>query len=45
LGNYRKDLVLVGALTVSLLAIMIDLLMAGVERLTTPKGIRIGRKH
>ncbi len=45
LGNYRKDLVLVGALTVSLLAIMIDLLMAGVERLTTPKGIRVGRKH
>lgn len=45
LGNYRKDLVLVGALTVSLLAILIDLLMAGVERLTTPKGIRIGRKH
>jgi len=45
LGNYRKDLVLVGALTVSLLAIIIDLLMAGVERLTTPKGIRIGRKH
>jgi len=45
LGNYRKDLVLVGALTVSLLAIAIDLLMAGVERLTTPRGIRIGRKH
>jgi osmoprotectant transport system permease protein len=45
LGNYRKDLVLVGALTVSVLAIVIDFLMAGVEKLTTPRGIRIGRKH
>jgi osmoprotectant transport system permease protein len=44
LGNYRKDLVLVGAVAVSLLAIVIDLLMAGVERMTTPKGIRVGRK-
>jgi osmoprotectant transport system permease protein len=45
LGNYRKDLVVVGAVTVSLLAIVIDLVIAGVEKLTTPKGIRIGRKH
>ncbi len=45
LGNYRKDLVVVGAITVSLLAIVIDLVIAGVEKLTTPKGIRIGRKQ
>jgi len=45
LGNYRKDLVLVGALTVSVLAVVIDFLMAGVEKLTTPKGLRIGRKQ
>lgn len=45
LGNYRKDLILVGAITVSLLAILIDALMAALERLTTPKGIRIGRKR
>jgi len=45
LGNYRKDLVLLGAVAVSVLAILIDVVMSVVERLTTPKGIRIGRKH
>ncbi len=45
IGNARKDLVLVGAICVSLLAILADVVMAGVERLTTPKGIRIGRKR
>jgi osmoprotectant transport system permease protein len=45
LGNYRRDLVLAGAISVSLLAIVLDLLMAAVERMTTPKGIRAGRKH
>jgi len=44
LGNYRKDLVLLGAIAVSVLAILIDILMAGVEKLTTPRGIRVGRK-
>ena len=45
IGNYRKDLVVAGAIAVSLLAIMIDLAMSGVERWTTPKGLRIGRKR
>jgi len=44
LANYRKDLVLAGAIAVSLLAVITDLVMAGVERLVTPKGVRIGRK-
>jgi len=44
LANYRKDLVLAGALAVSVLAVVTDLLMAGVEKLVTPKGVRIGRK-
>lgn len=44
LGNYRKDLVLVGALVVSALAVAIDLGMGGVEKLTTPKGIRRRRE-
>lgn len=44
LSNYRKDLVLVGAVAVSLLAVVTDLAMAGVEKLVTPKGVRIGRK-
>jgi osmoprotectant transport system permease protein len=44
LANYRKDLVLAGAIVVSVLAVFTDLVMAGVERLVTPKGVRIGRK-
>ncbi len=45
LSNYRKDLVLVGAILVSLLAVIVDFLMAGVERWTTPKGVRLGRNR
>jgi len=46
IANYRVDLILVGAVFVSLLAIIADLLMGRVEWLTTPKGIRIrGRKE
>jgi len=44
LSNYRKDLVLAGAIVVSVLAVLTDLVMAGVEKLVTPKGVRIGRK-
>jgi osmoprotectant transport system permease protein len=44
IANYRTDLILVGAVCVSLLAICMDLLMGLVERLTTPKGIRMRSK-
>jgi len=44
LANYRKDLVLAGAIVVSVLAVLTDLVMAGVEKVVTPKGVRIGRK-
>ena len=45
IANYRTDLIIVGAVFVSLLAIIIDFLMGGLEWLTTPKGVRIRRKH
>lgn len=45
IANYRNDLILVGAIFVSLLAIVVDLLMGGLEWLTTPKGVRIRRKR
>jgi osmoprotectant transport system permease protein len=45
IANYRTDLIIVGAVFVSLLAVVIDFLMGGVERLTTPKGVRIRRKR
>lgn len=44
LANYRKDLVLAGAIVVSVLAVLTDLVMAGVEKLVTPRGVRIRRK-
>jgi len=44
IANYRTDLIIVGAVFVSLLAIVIDALMGGVEWLTTPKGVRIRRR-
>jgi len=44
LANYRKDLVLAGAIVVSVLAVVTDLIMASVERFVTPKGVRIGRR-
>jgi len=44
IANYRNDLILIGAIFVSLLAIVMDLLMGGLEWLTTPKGVRIRRK-
>jgi osmoprotectant transport system permease protein len=46
IANYRVDLIIVGAVFVSLLAIVIDLIMSRVEWLTTPKGLRIrGRRN
>lgn len=45
IANYRTDLILIGAIFVSLLAIIVDLLMGRLEWLTTPKGVRIRRKQ
>ena len=45
IANYRTDLIIVGAVFVSFLAIIIDFLMGGLEWLTTPKGVRIRRKR
>lgn len=45
IANWRPDLIVVGAVFVSLLAIVIDFLMGGLEWLTTPKGVRIRRKR
>jgi len=45
IANYRPDLIIVGAVFVSLLSIVIDFLMGGVEWLTTPRGVRIRRKR
>ena len=44
IANWRPDLIVVGAMCVSLLAIVTDLLMGGLEWVTTPKGVRIRRK-
>lgn len=45
IANYRTDLILIGAICVSLLAIVVDFLMSGLEWLSTPKGIRLRRNH
>jgi len=45
IANYRSDLILIGAIFVSLLAVVADLLMGGLEWLTTPKGVCIRRKR
>jgi len=45
LANLRKDLIVVGAVFVALLAIVTDFVMGGVEWITTPKGVRIRRKR
>jgi len=44
IANYRVDLIVVGAVFVSLLAIIVDIIMARVERLTTPKGLKVRGK-
>lgn len=43
IANYRPDLILSGAIFVSLMAIVVDLLLGKLEQLTTPRGIRIRR--
>jgi len=45
IANYRQDLIMIGALCVSGLAIVMDGVMGGVERLLTPKGIRMRRRQ
>jgi osmoprotectant transport system permease protein len=41
IANYRLDLILVGAIFVSLLALIVDIIIGRVEHMTTPKGLRI----
>jgi osmoprotectant transport system permease protein len=43
IANYRTDLILIGAICVSLLAIIVDLVMSGLEWLVTPRGLKISR--
>ena len=43
LRNARMDLILIGGISVSILALLIDGLMALVERRITPKGLKVGR--
>ena len=45
IANYRTDLILIGAVCVSLLAVIVDIIMGRLEWLTTPKGVRIRSKH
>lgn len=45
IANYRTDLILIGAICVSLLAIIVDVLMGRLEWLTTPKGMRSKRQQ
>ena len=43
LRNARMDLILIGGISVSILALIVDGLMALVERRITPKGLKVGR--
>src|SRR5215831_13075496 len=43
-NNLQNDVLLVGAIPLALLALLAELLFAGAERLSTPKGLRIGRR-
>jgi osmoprotectant transport system permease protein len=45
IANYRQDLIMIGALAVSGLALVMDGVMGGVEWLLTPKGIRLRRRQ
>lgn len=40
--NARMDLIIIGGVSVSILALLVDGLMALVERRITPKGLRVG---
>ncbi|MFC2011317.1 ABC transporter permease [Chloroflexota bacterium] len=42
LRNARMDLIIIGGISVSILALLIDGLMALVERRITPKGLKVG---
>lgn len=42
--NARMDLILIGGVSVSILALIIDGLMALVERRITPKGLKVGKQ-
>ena len=42
--NARMDLILIGGISVSILALLVDGLMALVERRLTPKGLKVGRQ-
>ena len=42
LRNARMDLIIIGGISVAILALLIDGLMALVERRITPKGLRVG---
>jgi osmoprotectant transport system permease protein len=43
LRNARMDLIIIGGVSVSILALLVDGLMALVERRITPKGLKVGR--
>jgi osmoprotectant transport system permease protein len=43
LRNARMDLIIIGGISVSILALLVDGLMALVERRITPKGLKVGR--
>ena len=42
LRNARMDLIIIGGISVSIMALLVDGLMALVERRITPKGLRVG---
>ncbi|MFC2072249.1 ABC transporter permease [Chloroflexota bacterium] len=42
LRNARMDLIIIGGISVSIMALLVDGLMAMVERRVTPKGLRVG---
>jgi osmoprotectant transport system permease protein len=44
LRNARMDFILIGGISVSILALLVDGLMALVERRITPKGLKVGRE-
>jgi osmoprotectant transport system permease protein len=43
LRNARMDLIIIGGVSVSLLALLVDALMAMIERRITPKGLKVGQ--
>ena len=44
-ANYGPEGVLAGAILVALLAVTFELLLAGVQRLLTPKGLMLARQR